>query len=219
MQGFPRFGQVPRRPLGQSGSTFSAFILIVALSGLAAFVSLADQIEMKNGDKYSGRVVGVATNAVTLQSEILGTVKIPRAQVLRITLGNEVATVSPVGSPALAATNASPAVPLPKLGSNSNLVEQVQNQFLSDATPEARAKFNELLSGVMTGRLSQNDIRAQAKAVAEQARALQKELGEEAGGGLDTYLAILDKFIGETAGPVPTSTNRPQVRPQKPEAP
>jgi hypothetical protein len=63
----------------------------------------------------------------------------------------------------------------------TNLLQQVQQQFLSDAGPEANAKFNELLGGLLTGKLSVGDIRAQAKTAADQLRALQRESGEEGG--------------------------------------
>ena len=69
-------------------------------------------------------------------------------------------------------------------------------------------KFNELLGGLMSGKLSVDDIRAQAKTAADQLRALKREGGEEAGFAADAYLAILDHFLKETP-PASSATNAP----------
>ena len=158
----------------------------------------------------AGRVLSLSTNTVVLQSEVLGTLRLPRAKVAAITIGTGPATNSPPlrsptnGQAPTASTtpvntppNLSPA--LPQLRANTNLIQQVQKQFLGGAGPEANAKFNELLGGLMSGSLSVDDIRAQAKSAAEQLRALKREGGEEAGFAADAYLAILDHFLKETA--------------------
>ena len=69
------------------------------------------------------------------------------------------------------------------------------------AGPEANNKFNEMVSGLMSGRLTVNDIRAEAKSAADQLKELKRDLGEDAGGALDGYLAILEHFLQETAPP------------------
>src|SRR5258708_38002206 len=109
----------------------------------------------------------------------------PRASVGLITLG-KVPAAAPVRPPAAlarpphsyspAATNSAAdlAEALRKSGANTNLIQQVQKQFLSDAGPEANDKFNELLSGYMTGKLSVNDIRTQAKSAADPLRELNR---------------------------------------------
>ena len=84
----------------------------------------------------------------------------------------------------------------------------MQKQFLSGAGPEANNKFNELLGGLMSGKLSLDDIRAEAKTAADQLRALKREGGEETGFATDAYLAILDHFLKETA-PSGSATNTP----------
>ncbi len=96
------------------------------------------------------------------------------------------------------------------LSGSTNLIQQVQKQFLSGAGDEANNKFNELLGGLMSGKLSVDDIRAEAKSAADQLRALKREGGEEAGFAADAYLAILDHFIKETAPSGPnTNTAAP----------
>ena len=207
----------------------------VALAGVALALFLApgplraDQVEMQNGDRYAGHVLSLNTNTVVLQSEVLGTLRLPRAKVAVITLGDTPAANSPA-LPALtnglarrtttARTNSpvrlSPA--LSQLGASTNLIAQVQKQFLSGAGPEATDKFNELLGGLMSGKLGVEDIRAQAKTAADQLRALKRDGGEEVGFMTDAYLTILDHFLKETA-PSESATNASSSVPKpKPEA-
>jgi len=182
----------------------------------------ADQVEMQNGDRYAGHVLSLNTNTVVLQSDVLGTLRLPRAKVAVITLGS-----MPANSPALPALTNAPGLALstartnkpPKLspafaqlGASTNLIQQVQKQFLSGAGPEANNKFNELLGGLMSGKLSVDDIRAEAKTAADQLRALKREGGEETGFATDAYLAILDHFLKETA-PSASATNAPPSLP------
>ena len=184
----------------------------------------ADQVEMQNGDRYAGHVLSLNTNTIVLQSDVLGTLRLPRAKVAAITLDAASAT-KPARLPSLtngqlrvrggAPTNAAPKLSpaFRQLGTSTNLIQQVQKQFLSDAGPDANNKFNDLLGGLMSGRLSVDDIRAQAKTAADQLRALKREGGEDAGFAADTYLAILDHFLKETAPSGPT-TNSPGASPK-----
>ena len=94
------------------------------------------------------------------------------------------------------------------------LIQQVQDQYLNNAPPEAKAKFDQMLTDLSTGKMSVGDLRAQAKSTADQLRSLRKELGEDAGEGLDGYLAILDNFVQESAATVAPITNA--VVPLKP---
>jgi hypothetical protein len=178
-----------------------------------------DQVELQNGDRYVGQVLSLDTNTVILQSAVLGKVRLPRSKVAVITLGHIPAnnspalplptnafTPPPAAAPAGVVSNLSPA--LRGLSKSTNLIQQVQKQFLSGAGPEANNKFNELLGGLMSGKLSVEDIRAEAKTAADQLRALQRESGEDAGFAASTYLAILDHFLKETAPSGPT-TNGP----------
>ena len=193
----------------------TALVLLLSAGRLQA-----DQVEMQNGDRYAGHVLSVSTSSVVLQSDVLGTLRLPRGKVAVITLGAGVATNSPalpsvantqtlVPSPAHA--NATSNVPpaFRQLGANTNLIQQVQKQFLAGAGPEANTKFNELLGGLMSGKLTVDDIRAQAMTAADQLRALKREGGEEAGFATDAYLAILDHFLKETAPSAGSATTAP----------
>jgi hypothetical protein len=189
----------------------------------------ADQVEMQNGDRYLGKVLSLNADTLVLQNEVLGTVRLPRGKVATISFGPAAGTAipgnplstnalahSPLLAPANTSTNALDlSAAFRQLGANSNLIRQVQTQFLSGAGPEANAKFNELLSGLMTGSLNLNDLRAQAQSAAEQARAARKELGDDAGMTMDGYLSILDAFLKETEPPAAARTNAPAAAPKR----
>ncbi len=83
------------------------------------------------------------------------------------------------------------------MGAHTNLVKQIQKQFLADAGPEANQKFDELLNGLLSGRLTMDDLRAQAQSAADQLRELKRQGGEGAGIATDAYLAVLDQFLKE----------------------
>jgi Fe-S-cluster containining protein len=182
----------------------------------------ADQVEMQNGDRYAGHVLSLNTNTVVLQSDVLGTVRLPRAKVAVIMLGSMPAsspallsqTNAPVLGPSTTPANKppKPSPALAQLGASTNLIKQVQQQFLGGAGPEANDKFNELLGGLMSGKLSLDDIRAEAKTAADQLRALKRDGGEEIGFATDAYLAILDHFLKETA-PSGSATTSPAPSP------
>jgi hypothetical protein len=172
----------------------------------------ADQVEMQNGDRYSGKVLSLTPDKLVLQSEVLGKVTLPRARVALVTVGTNAATSLPPAAAqtnnvfnapnlSVASTNANPDLSsaLRSLGANTNFIQQVRGQFLDGAGPEANKKFDDLLQGMMSGKLNVNDIRAEAKSSADQLRALKRDLGPEAGESLDMYLEILDSFLKETA--------------------
>ena len=187
----------------------------------------ADQVRMRNGDQYIGDLLSINKDTLVLRNDNLGTIRLPRNSVASINFGVALVERAPQQlsstNRALGLTATNRAVDfsakLNQSGGVSNLQQQVEAQFLGDAGPEAKAKFNELLSGYLTGRLSVNDIRAQAQSTADQVRSLRKDLGEDAGPMIDGYLAILDSFLKETAPTVSTATNAPAPAPKpKPDA-
>jgi hypothetical protein len=211
-----KFNQTVRAQVVSAG----AIILLSA----AAMMARADQIEMQNGDRYIGNVLSLNTNMLTLQSDVLGTLHLPRTQVAHISLGS--APIKPlVGLPAqtnvllraagapLLRTNSTPdmSAALRQLGTDKGSLQQVQSQLLSDAGPEANKKFNEMVGGLLTGRLTVNDLRAQAKSLTEQVRSLKRDLGDDAGGMIDTYLVVLDSFLKETE-PAAGTTNAAAIK-------
>jgi hypothetical protein len=186
----------------------------------------ADQVELQNGDHLVGKVLSLNTSQLVLQSDTLGTIKLPREKVAVVTLGTVTpAKVTPtpsqhegIANPALNLNNSNQvAAAFRQLGANTNLIQQVQSQFLGDAGPEAVNKYNELLNGLMNGKISLDELRAQAKSAADQVRSLKGEMGDQTG-ILDTYLTILDKFVNETAPATPpkSSPNPPQPNSEDP---
>ena len=190
----------------------------------------ADVVEMQNGDRYNGKVLNTTTNYVALQSEILGAITLPRDKVSQITFGagggsNTVRAVRAMPQaranlrtpPTTARTNGAPdwAITLREMRSQMDVVQQVRSQLLADAPPEVNRKFDEMLSGVLSGRISLNDLRAQAQSAADQMRAMKKELGPEADDALDGYLSILDHFLRDSAlssAPTPSPAQKSPLK-------
>ena len=218
---FLHLGVPPGEAMRRATDFISRFVTVILF--LATICLRADQVEMQNGDRYLGTVLSLDTNTLVLRSTVLGTVSLPRSQVALITLGSSGATnftgaasaakrQSAASSIAITNGMTDLSVPLRQLGANTNFIEQVRRQFLSDAGPEANNKFNTLVSGLLSGRLTVNDIRAEAKAAADQLKELKRDLGEDASGALDGYLAILESFLRETApspGVSATNISRP----------
>ncbi len=207
----------------ESKSSGLRAVAVVAGAALALFAAThelrADQVALQNGDRYVGNVLTVNSNTVVLQSDVLGTLRLPRGKVATITLGTVPVTSSPALPLAASALPPAPSAPsgnqtanlpsaLGDLGASSNLIAQVQKQLLGGAGEGANTKFNDLLGGLMNGSLNVDDIRAQAKTAADQLRAYQRESGEGTGLATSAYLAILDHFLRETA-PSTSATNGP----------
>jgi hypothetical protein len=226
-----RFGYARRSRLAWTKKSTSATLpdLRLAVRGfcsalilfLASERALADQIEMQNGDHYVGTVLTMNSNYVEIQSEVLGTVKIPRAKVTSVSLGSNgeaktATTAAPKSGQAAAVprhtTNSPPAnsAALRQLAAHTNLIHQVEDKFLKDSGPEAKAKFDELMQGLSSGKIGVQEIRSQASDAVIQIKALKSEGGEQFGGLLDTYQGVLEKFIKETTPPANTLlTNAP----------
>lgn len=197
----------------------------------------ADQVEMSNGDRYVGRVLSLTGETLVLQSEVLGNLRLPRSRISNIQLepraaaasGTNVTRMSLVaprsrlasGSNSVrqvtgTSTNASSefSEAMQQLGTNSNMLRQVQDQLLTGAGPEAQAKFNDLMGGLLSGKVDLTGLRAEAKSTLEQAQRMRGDLGQEGGGMLDSYLAILDGFLKETESEA-AATNRTAATPLK----
>jgi hypothetical protein len=184
---------------------------------LCSFKSVADMIELTNGDHYRGTVISMTASNVEFLSEIQGRVTLPRAKVAEITLrpaipkpatGTNQTSVTPtVGAPLILsgsqnapAAQADPIIEqMRQQGVDPKLIQQVQEQIFGKASPEAAQQFNQTMSGLVSGSLTVQDIRRQALDSIAQIKAAKAELGPEAGEMLDGYLAILQKFVQEAA--------------------
>ncbi len=184
--------------------------------------AFADQVEMKNGDRYVGQVISLSPDTLVLKNEILGTIKLPREKVSQLTLGtnmvataprpatNVVTAALPAGFSAKAATLARSQ---PTSAAPTNVMRQVQEQLLLDASPQAQQKYQELAGGFLSGQVSESQIRAEAQAAADQLKKFKAELGADASEELDGYLAILESFLGETKT-APAAASLPTPKPK-----
>jgi hypothetical protein len=222
---FDFFGHVADRH--HSGYIRSMIHKIILLSvGIYIVLTVplirADQVEMLNGDRLSGRVLSVTTETVVLQSDVLGRVNVPRQKIATVSFRTNTApetgtiinsrtslqTASQSGnSPiALVNTNMPLAASFGGPGDDTNVVRQIREQMLA-GNPAASAKFDELANGLMSGKLNMEDLRREAKASADQLRELQRQ-DPEAAASLDGYLQVLDSFLNEPVD-VPAVTTPP----------
>jgi len=207
-----------------TGCAFTLFTFLVAH---------ADQVNMQNGERFIGKVVTVSNDTVVVQSDVVGTLLVPRSKIAAIVFGtNVLATPSPTSVAAAvqpaktlapnSSANSDLSTAIQHLRSDTNatrqIQRQVQQQILAGADPKATEVFNQIVDGLMNGSLNVDDIRAQAKSAADQLRAAKKEFGDEAGFAIDGYLAVLDGFLHETestSGNSPTNSPALTVKPKR----
>jgi hypothetical protein len=180
---------------------------------LTAFSLHADQLQMVNGDHYAGRILSLNSNTIVFESDVLGKVTLPREKVASMALGANAATNAPVAPRVVTATNhlvhASTNVSAAlRNGTNAATIEQIRQQMLTGTTPEVNQKYNEMLGGLMSGKLSVNDIRDQAKTAIVQINQLKKE-SPQADPMLDAYLEILQNFVNDAEPAAPAKLTLP----------
>jgi len=181
----------------------AAFIL----AGLLVFIPFvqADVIECDNGDRYHGKVLSMDDKKVVLKNEITGTLNIPRARIVALSFRDPATT--PATTPAAART-VGPAVTVPPSPArqleSSSAIQQVQNDYLSGASPEANRMYNEMVQSLMSGQMNMADLRNKAQTTLQELKSLQKELGDdETAQLLNSYGAILESFLKQA----PAQTN------------
>jgi hypothetical protein len=163
-----------------------------------------DVVECENGDRYNGKVLLVDQTQVKLTNDITGVLTIPRAKVSTISFG-KAKPPRPIGS-ALTRTNLISPVAPSRI--DPNAIQQVQNQWLGDASPEATQMYQEMIRGLMSGQLDLGDLRNKALSTLNELKGLQKDLGDDdAAALLSSYAGILEGFI-----------NQAPVKPQTPAA-
>src|SRR2546425_4494418 len=72
------------QPRARSAALAAALSILL----LTSFGMTADQVEMQNGDRYFGRLLTFTNDTLVLQSDLLGTVRLPRAKVASVVLGS-----------------------------------------------------------------------------------------------------------------------------------
>ena len=170
---------------------------ILLLLSVSIPTTFADIVECENGDRYNGKVLLVDEHNVKIQNENTGLLSIPRAKVSTISFGTPkpVTAARPVAATApLGRTNIlSPTQPLQF---DSTTIEQVQNQLLGDASPEATQMYQEMVRGLLSGKLDLGDIRSKAQTTLDELKDLQKDLGDDdAAALLGSYAGILENFL------------------------
>jgi hypothetical protein len=191
----------------------STYLIIFGCLALGmVMISRADEVVMQNGDMLNGEVLAMSTNSLVLRDDNLGTITLPRAKITTIVFGK----VKPAAPWTLAPANNIAAMPsynapetnsvsdlqaeLRGIRNQTNLIQEVQGQILgSSASPEAVNKFNELLDGLSTGKIDMNELRAEAQSAAQQLESFTNEMGPDTSGEAQSYLAILNSFLRETA--------------------
>jgi hypothetical protein len=191
---------------------FILFGIVVAI--MATCLVRADQVEMQNGDRYTGKVLSVSDDIVVVQSEMLGEFKVPRQKVASLVFGTNIvvslaaANVSrssastnlsvATTSASHANTNTDLSAAFRQLGVETNFVGQIRGQMLA-GSPEAAGKYDAMVNGLMTGQMNLSDLRREAQSSADQLRELKRDLGPDAGDSLENYLEVLDHFLKESA--------------------
>jgi hypothetical protein len=177
----------------------------------SASANRGDTVEMTNGDHYSGTVLSVSLANVSLRSEVQGLIVLPREKVATIAFSQSNAPANGTnGVPTKLLSNgrlpAVPAAPAPvtktmSASTHSNLVGQVQSEWLASAGPEATQKFNEMAANLSTGKLTVPEIRRQAQETLTAVEAAKQDFGPEMDDLLESYLSILRAFLQETGTP------------------
>jgi hypothetical protein len=201
-------------------------LLFISCGFLASLVITpmlrADEVEMQNGDHYSGKVLSVSTNTIELESDVLGKIHVPRDKVARLTFGDSAvasngatsgvrvsaSTNSPTADALTALTNASA---IHKNGSNTVSIQEIREQMLA-GSPEAAGKYDEMVNGLLDGSLGIDDIRRKAKSSEDEILELKRDLGPEAGDALDGYLQVLDQFLKESANEPTNAAPAPEPK-------
>src|SRR4030095_11294735 len=147
------------------------------------FLAHAYQVDMRNGDRYFGKILSLTSNTVVLESSILGKVQLPRVEVASMAFGTTnqaITAASKSAATAVTATNQLDSL-VRQLAGEKNAIRKVQQDILAGAGPEATQKFNQMLSDLSTGKLTVQGLRNEAASAAKQLKDLKSGLGEEAG--------------------------------------
>ncbi len=188
-------------------SKWISIVLSAVTLALCVSTIRAETVELVNGDTLHGKVMLLDQQHLTLRSELLGELKLPRDRVASITL---VARKKPTATQVTPNAGATPGDVLKQLrtkGVDRDALSTLKKQFPLLGTPEVSQYVYDKLSGLMTGRLNLQDIRKDAVRARDQIDSLKKDLGPQAD-ALNGYLSILERFIQETAPPTKTEVEK-----------
>jgi hypothetical protein len=154
----------------------------------------AEIVEMTNGDRYAGTVVSVTSSNVILQSEVQGRIVLPRAKVSRLLMRETPATdIKPAPVAASSSTNLPSVATLrgAQAGASVDASKKRIEALLGQADPSAAAEFNKMAAALMTGGLTEKDLKVQAQAALKQVEELKKQQGGTADETLEGYSQML----------------------------
>jgi hypothetical protein len=203
---------------------------LTVMTAIVPSVIQADEVEMQNGDRLSGKVLSVSASTVVIESEMLGKVNVPRKNILAVVFGTNASPAKTTSGVLQAAVPANPPASISLtawLSTNgvssasirspdmdTNVIRQIREQMLA-GNPVAAAKFDEIADGLMSGKLDLDDLRREASVAAGQLRELKRQ-DPELGDSLNAYLQVLDNFLNEPAGNPADAPSPPQTKAQAP---
>jgi hypothetical protein len=203
-----------------SAQSFCRVLKTSALLGVLALAwpAQAEIIELRNGDRYSGEVIRMDKTNIEFLSEVQGRITIPREKVAAILLHPQAKSAAVPAPETTADAVQKLNVPqsrqlqdvmrkIQREGIDESTLDQVQEQMLSGAGPEANRMFREMAGGLLSGKLDLSDIRSQAEQAASQIEELKADLDDDTGQLLDGYLSILKGFLQKTAPATPPAEN------------
>ena len=175
---------------------FRYFVFIFVFTAIAGLNG--ETLELRNGDRFQGKLLSVQDENLEWQHVVLGKLTIPRDQVAAVYF-----------IPPREEKNTETGGDVTKLKIDPETVDKVRLEVLGAAPQGAHDMFNEMISGLSSGEIQMADVRRMAMDTVAQVESLQEDLGEDVGFALDGYLGILKNFIQKTAPPteVPTQGN------------
>jgi len=148
-----------------------------------------DVIECENGDRYNGKVLLLNEKELKLQNDIQGTITIPREKIVTISFRPAKKTGLLNERPSAGATNRPSQF-------DPAAVAKVQQELLGEANPEANQLFQEMVNGLMSGKMNIGDIQGKAQSTLNELKQFQKELGQDEDGELlGNYVSVLENFL------------------------
>ena len=184
------------------------FVPALLLSGLL-LATQADVVVFENGDRLTGKVLSLTESDLKLRNDVQGVITLPRQTIVSIHFRDGITGPVPALPNASAALEA-----VPSPDDTTQAIDQVQNQLLAGATPEAQQMYREMVQGFLSGQISVEAIQQQARQALTELRSLEAELGDdETTALLSSYAAILENFLKESP---PTTNSSRRVVPPSP---
>jgi hypothetical protein len=182
---------------------------IAATLFASASAANADTVQLANGDVLRGKVVSLNDKQLVFHSDSFGDIKIERAKVDLIALGNK-----PLPTGKAAAVSAAP--PAASAGGIGSLLGGASPLLGTGGGQNLGSGVEQLLGAGGVGDLQKNVDNAKRGL-----QDLKKDMGSgPEGQAIDAYINLLNQFgaIGALAGQSPSPAPPPVQRPKQPES-